>query len=108
MPDGQTQFQFQLANLDFHSTSYSWLLVSGPMAQYKGAGAINGSANYTFLLTARDGSLAGGNTPDGFRMKIMDSTGTNVIYDNMLGVADDMTSNNTQALAGGSVVIHSK
>jgi YDG domain/Bacterial Ig-like domain (group 3) len=109
VPDGQTQFQFQVGNLDFHSTSYSWLLVSGPMAQYKGAGAINGSANYTFLLTARDGSLAGGNTPDGFRMKIMDSTGTNVIYDNMITTAtDDMTSNNTQALAGGSVVLHSK
>jgi hypothetical protein len=108
VPNGQTQFQFQVGNVDFHSTSYSWLLVSGPMAQYKGAGTINGSGNYTFLLTARDGSLAGGNTPDGFRMKIMDPTGTNVIYDNMLGATDDMTSNNTQALAGGSVVIHTK
>ena len=108
VPTGETQFTFQVANLDFHSTVYQWLVVSGPMAQYKGSGTINGSGNYMFLLTARDGSLAGGNAPDGFRLKIMDSTGTTVIYDNMLGATDDMTSNNTQALGGGSVVIHSK
>ncbi|MCU1336541.1 MAG: hypothetical protein JWO19_2122, partial [Bryobacterales bacterium] len=58
--------------------------------------------------TARDGSLAGGNTPDGFRLKIMDSTGATVIYDNMIGATDDATSNNTQSLGGGSVVVHSK
>jgi hypothetical protein len=107
-PDGQTQFQFQTGNLDFHSTSYQWLVVSGPMAQYKGSGTINGAGNYTFILTARDGSLAGGNTPDGFRLKIMDSTGTIVIYDNMLGASDANSSGNTQSLDGGSVVIHSK
>jgi hypothetical protein len=108
VPDGQTQFQFQTGNLDFHSTSYQWLVVSGPMAQYKGNGTINGSGNYTFMLTARDGSLVGGNSPDGFRLKIMDSTGTVVIYDNMIGASDANSSGNTQNLDGGSVVIHSK
>jgi hypothetical protein len=108
VPTGETQFTFQVANLDFHSTIYQWLVVSGPMAQYKGSGTINGSGTYMFLLTARDGSLAGGNTTDGFRIQITDSTGTIVIYDNMLGASSDMTSNNTQALGGGSVVIHSK
>ncbi len=108
LPTGETQFTYEVANLDFHSTLYQWLVVSGPMAQYKGTGTINGTGNYIFLLTARDGSLTGGNTPDGFRLKIMDSTGSTIIYDNMIGATDDMTSTNTQALGGGSVVIHSK
>jgi hypothetical protein len=30
-----------------------------------------------------------------------------VIYDNRLGVSDDMDSANPQALSGGSIVIHS-
>jgi len=58
-------------------------------------------------LTARDGSLAGGNTPDGFRLKITDSTGATV-YDNMFGASDANSSGNTQNLDAGSVVIHSK
>ena len=29
IPDGQTQFQFQAASLNFHSASYEWLVVSG-------------------------------------------------------------------------------
>jgi hypothetical protein len=109
VPDGQTQFQFQVGNLNFHSTSYQWLVVSGPMAQYKGNGTINGSGNYAFMLTARDGSLAGGNTQDGFRMKIMDANGTSVIYDNLIGATSDSnTTANAQPLDGGSIVIHNK
>ena len=78
------------------------------MAQYKGSGTINGSGNYNFLLTARDGSLAGGNTPDGFRIKITDPVSGATIYDNLLSTDNSMTSNNTEALGGGSIMIHSK
>ena len=90
---------FQVANLDFHSTVYQWLVISGPMAQYKGSGTItgtiNGSGNYNFLLTGRDGSLAGGNTPDGFRIKITDPVSGATIYDNLLSTDNSATSANT-------------
>src|SRR5205823_1650473 len=38
VPTGETEFQFQLANFTFHSTSYDWLVVSGARGQYKGLG----------------------------------------------------------------------
>ena len=107
VPTGETEFNYQVANFDFHSTSYQWLVVSGSMAQYKGTGTINGSGNYNFLLTALDGALLGSNTLDGFRIKITDSN-NGVIYDNKIGSTDDITANNTQAIGGGSIVIHTK
>jgi hypothetical protein len=107
VPTGQTEFNFAVANFDFHSTNYQWLVVSGPMAQYKGTGTINGSGNYDFLLTARDGALAGGNKPDGIRMKITDPATGAVIYDNRMSSDDSINSANTEDLGGGSIVIHS-
>ena len=40
-PTGQTEFQFQVADFNFHSTSYDWLVVAGNKAQYKGEGTVN-------------------------------------------------------------------
>jgi len=107
-PTGETEFNFQVANFNFHSAIYQWLVVSGPLAQYKGTGTINGSGNYNFLLTALDGDLVGGSTPDGLRMKITDPGTGNTIYDNLKSSDDSITAHNTEALGGGSIVIHSK
>jgi len=57
------------------------------------------------MLTARDGNLAG--RPDGFRIKIADSSG-GVIYDNLKSADDSMTDANVQVLGGGSIQIKSK
>jgi hypothetical protein len=76
------------------------------LAQYKGYGTINGSGNYQFILTAHDGSASGRGGQDGFRIKIMDSTGTTVIYDNMLSADNSNTTSNDPALRGGSIQIH--
>jgi hypothetical protein len=103
-PSGQTEFQFKVASLNFHSTSYDWLVVAGARAQYKGSGNINGAGDYGFILTATDGNLLGGNPPDKFRIKIWDKASGDAVYDNQLGVADS-TAPNT-ALGGGSIVIH--
>ncbi|MFP5367812.1 MAG: hypothetical protein ACLGIS_13390, partial [Actinomycetes bacterium] len=73
-------------------------------AQYKGNGTVNGVAGYKFLLTATDGAVNGGGGTDKFRIKIT-KDGT-VVYDNLLGAADDAT--NAQVLTGGSIVIHAK
>ena len=104
-PTGETEFQFQEGNLNFHSSTYSWLVVSGCLAQYKGTGTINGAGNYNFLLTAKDGAVNNCGA-DGIRMKI--TNGSNVVYDNLTSADDTMTSGNTQNLGGGSIVIHTK
>jgi hypothetical protein len=102
-PTGETQFQFQAGNLDFHSLTYQWLVVSGPLAQYKGTGTINGTGSYGFLLTGRQG---GKTTTDGFRIQITDPTTNAVIFDNLMGADSSITSANVQTLGGGSVTIH--
>jgi len=92
LPDGNTQFNFSAGDLNFHSTSYEWLVVTGKKAQFKGIGAINGQGVYQFMITAVDGS------PDTFRIQIwyVDEFGEHIIYDNG---AD-------QPLGGGSVTVH--
>jgi hypothetical protein len=57
VPTGNTEFQFKIANLNFKSSVYEWLVVAGARAQYKGSGTINGSGDYGFLLTCIDGRL---------------------------------------------------
>jgi hypothetical protein len=105
-PTGNTEFQFQAGSLNFKSTSYQWLVVSGARAQYKGEGTINGSGRYGFLLTGVDGQVTGGGGVDKFRIKVWDyATGT-VVYDNGLAAAED--SDVSTPLGGGSIVIHTK
>jgi hypothetical protein len=106
IPTGQTEFRFRAGDLDFHSSSYDWLVVAGPRAQFMGSGTINGVGDYGFLLTAIDGQVVGGGGVDRFRIKIWDRATDEVVYDNQPGEGDD--SGVTTALGGGSVVIHSK
>jgi len=105
-PSGQTQFQFKVASLNFHSTSYQWLIIAGVNAKFKGSGTINGEGDYGFMLTATDGQLAGGGDIDKFRIKIWDKLTDEIIYDNQLGDSEDAGA--TQAIGGGSIVIHAK
>lgn len=102
VPEGNTQFRFHAASLDFRSTAYAWLVVAGAKAQLKGVGAIPGSPEtYNFLLTAVDGDEQGGK-PDTFRIKIWGSGG--VVYDNETG--KDENGDPSTVLTGGSIVIH--
>jgi hypothetical protein len=102
VPTGNTQFLFRLADLNFKSTSYDWLVVAGSRAKYKGFGTINGVGNYGFMLSAIDGDLPGGDNVDRFRIKITGAGG--VVYDNQIGGGDD--DDPSMALGGGSIVIH--
>jgi predicted outer membrane repeat protein len=104
-PDGNTTFQFKAADLKFKSTSYDWMVIAGKKAQYKGSGTINGSGDYSFMITAIDAALTPSTAVDLFRIKIWDkSSGGGVIYDNQLGASDN--SDPTTAIGGGSIVIH--
>ncbi|MCA1561806.1 MAG: hypothetical protein LC804_16585 [Acidobacteria bacterium] len=105
-PDGQTEFQFKAGDLNFHSSAYDYgsLVVSGAKAQYRGTGDINGVGGYKFVLTAYDGQGPGGDGVDRFRIKI--TLGGAVVYDNRIGVSDDIDLADPIAIAGGSIVIH--
>jgi hypothetical protein len=100
VPDGNTEFQFQAADLNFHSDSYEFLVINqnGENAQFKGEGTINGDAAptgaiYKFMIWAGD------KDPDTFRIRIWEEDGAGNetdIYDNGFD----------QAISGGSIVIH--
>ena len=105
-PDGETEFQFKVASLDFHGAVYDWLVISGARAQYQGSGTINGAGDYAFMLTAIDGQISGGGGTDKFRMKIIDKSTSTVVYDNQMGMSD--SGDPTTVLGGGSIVIHPK
>lgn len=93
-PSGETEFQLRSAGLNFHSTSYDWLVVTGSgFARIKGAGTLNGEPGYQFMIWAGDSS------PDTFRIKIWTEDGAGnetVVYDNG---AD-------QAIARGRIRVH--
>jgi len=111
VPTGNTEFQFQAGNLNFKSTSYEWLVISGAKGQYKGYGTINGSGNYRFVLTVEDGQVNGGNTaPDKFRIRIWSDgtdlgTSSGIVYDNQYGT--DPLADATTVIGGGSIVVQS-
>jgi len=99
VPEGNTEFQFKAGDLNFHSSHYKWLIVTGSnYAKFMGKGTINDEGIngdlYRFQIWASD------NNPDTFRIKIWweDAEGEHVIYDNRVD----------QAIGGGSIVIHTK
>jgi hypothetical protein len=102
VPTGQTEFQLRMANLNFHSRGYDWLIVSGARAQYKGSGTINGQGDYGFILTVLDSQNSGGT--DKVRMKIWDKVSGAVVYDNQMGASNQ--ANPTTSLGGGNIMIH--
>jgi hypothetical protein len=104
VPEGNTQFHFNVADFKFNSTSYEWLVIAGPHAKFKGSGTINGDGDYGFMLTATDADVNGGGDVDKFRIKIWQKDDETVIYDNQMGDADDADA--TDAIEGGSIVIH--
>jgi hypothetical protein len=96
-PTGNTEFQFHAPGLNFHSTRYHWLVVTGGgFAKFKGEGTVDGAGApagdpYTFQIWAGDGE------PDTFRIKIWyEDGGEVVVYDNGMN----------QPIGGGEIVIH--
>jgi len=105
VPTGETKFNFKVADLNFHSGVYEWLVVAGAKAQYKGTGTINNAGNYGFMLTAIDEALTPSTDVDFFRIKIWDKdNGDAAIYDNQMGDEDD--ADPTTTIGGGNIKIH--
>ncbi|MDH4139272.1 MAG: PKD domain-containing protein [Coriobacteriia bacterium] len=104
VPTGHTRFRFRVADLDFVSDTYQWLVIAGYRAMYKGTGDLNGLPGYHFMLTGIDNER----NPlreDGFRIKIWDSASGEIVYDNQMGEPDDMES--ATDIDNGNIVIHS-
>ena len=107
IPTGHTEFHLNLADFKFKSTAYIWLVVSGHKAEYKGTGTVNDEPGYGFQLTAYDGALKNPPEPDKFRIRFWDTNqGNAVVYDNRLGISDDIDHADPQVIDGGSIVIH--
>jgi len=100
VPTGQTEFVFQAGDLNFHSSTYEWLVVTGSnYAKFKGTGSINGAGTYKFMLWAGD------KEPDTFRIKIWEEPyEDNPIYDNCRGEDDGAG----QTIAGGNIMVHTQ
>jgi len=109
VPTGQTEFQFKVADLNFHSSSYEWLVIAGAKAQYKGVGTINGEGEYKFMISAIDSDIIQTDSfdIDRFRIKIWYEVNDveYVVYDIALGSDED---EETTEIGGGSIVIHNK
>jgi PKD repeat protein len=106
-PEGNTEFQFQVGDMNFHSHIYEWLIIIGPKAAYQGNGTINGQGHYGFRFTVIDGKLSGGGGVDRFRMKIWDKDNNNqIIFDNNMGTPDNHDP--LTPLSGGQITIHNK
>ena len=109
IPTGKTGFEFKVADFDFSSTSYEWLVVAGAQAQFKGVGSINGEGEYKFMLTGidADNNSSDNFDTDRFRIKIWFEENGNeiVVYDNGLGSEDSDDLAATE-IGGGSIKVH--
>jgi hypothetical protein len=104
VPTGETEFQFRVADLNFHSESYQWLVVAGAKAMHKGVGTINGEGEYGFIISAIDEKLSPSTDMDLFRIKIWVAATDMVVYDNQMDAGDD--ADPTTQIGGGNIVIH--
>lgn len=103
-PNGDTEFQFQTGNINFHGSNYEWLVISDNKAQCKGVGTINGEGEYDFMLTAVDGQFKSQHGADKIRFQVWEHTTGKIIYDTQPG--DDDNADPTTTLQNGSIIIH--
>lgn len=101
-PTESTEFQFKTVDLNFHSSSYDWLIIAGHRALYKSIGTINGQRNYGFMLSAIDESLTPSTDVSLFRIRIWDKDNNSaIIYDNQIGGGDADDADPATEIRGG-------
>jgi len=103
VPAGQTEFAFKTGGIDFHSTSYDWLVVVGSKAQFQGSATVNGVAGYSFLATVVDGKIAG--SASAFRIRIWNASGV-VLRQRFCQARPTISTSEPGLARRGSVVIH--
>ena len=103
-PNGQSQFQFQAASFNFHSSSYAWVVTTGARGEYMGTGTVNGAGSYGFIISVIDGSQLTPTQTDTFRIKVWDPASGTVLYDSQMGDPD--YADPTTPITGGSLTVH--
>ena len=104
-PKGDTEFQFETANLYFNSSKFDWLVIAGATTKFKGVGTINGQGNYGFMITAIDSDISSNVSNDQIRIKIWNKDDEDtIVYDNQKGDGNETVP--TTELGGGSIIIH--
>ncbi|HEY7120302.1 MAG TPA: type VI secretion system tube protein Hcp [Tepidisphaeraceae bacterium] len=97
---------FSVDGMNFVSTDLDWLVVTGNQARLAGSGRINGHGHYGFEISMIDGHLGKGSGNDRFRIRIVDQSTGDVVYDNGLGAP--MSAPPTTPVLGGNIKIHAK
>jgi PKD repeat protein len=103
VPSGATEFILCLGRLNFVSTSYDWMVVSGAKVTYQGSGKINGKGTYGFTLSAIDSRKLTGVGSDKVRMRVWNKASGAVVYDSQPG--SPASADPTTVLKGGNVII---
>ena len=98
------QLQFRVGRMNFHSTSFEQLVVTGAKAELRGTGTINGRGSFAFLLTIIDGRRAGG--ADMVRIAVWNPDTGAVLYDSGGRGSGNDDDDNLTPLGGGDVTIH--
>ena len=103
---GRAAFSFNNGNIDFQSTSYSQIIVSGNMAKVSGIGTVNGSGAYEFYINVVDEKSTGRNrVADKYRLQIVDPASQEVVYDNQMG--DSEAAIATHPITNGNILVKS-
>ncbi|MEX0597584.1 MAG: hypothetical protein WD512_13920, partial [Candidatus Paceibacterota bacterium] len=101
---GSATFRFSNSDIDFQSTSYSQIIVSGNMAKVSGTGTFSGSGAYEFFISVVDEKSTGRNrVADKYRLQIVDSATQVVVYDNQMGDSVDVKA--TQPITNGNILV---
>lgn len=100
VPQGNTSFRFQAADLRFDSTSYDWMVIAGDKALYRGVGTVNDQAGYAFQLSAVDGGTGG---DDRLRVRIWHRATGAVLYDNQHG--DSVPADARTVIGAGAISV---
>lgn len=101
---GRASFSFKNGNIDFQSTSYSRIIVSGNTAKVSGTGTVNGSGGNEFYISVVDEKSTGRNrVADKYRLRIVDSATREVVYDNQMGDSEEAKA--TYPITNGNILV---
>jgi TolB protein len=101
---GRAAFSFNYGNLDFQSTSFNQIIVSGNTAKVSGTGMVNGSGEYKFFICVVDEKSTGRNrVADKYRLRIVDTATQEVVYDNQMGDSEEAKA--TYPITNGKILV---
>ncbi len=106
IPTGNTEFQFHMGNLNFHTESLLWMVIGESSATFAGEGTLNGIRGYGIRVSVVDARLSTDTDVDLLRVVIWDTDSGDVLYDNQPGA--DTLNGEGLPISRGSIVVHNK